>query len=281
MTTDFAEAPLRPVGGRLTLVPYLRSMWRRREFLLALTSSRLRARTSAATLGGVWNVLEPLLLAGVYYLIFGVVVDGRSGIDNYAAFLVLGLFTFYYTQKSVLDGARVIASNERLLRSIHVPRGLLPLSSVLAQATLHLPAVAVMLTLVLITGERPHLTWLLLLPIIALQTVFNLGLVFAAARLTYEIPDVERVLPYVLRIWLYFSVLLYSVELLPEEPGWIRNVFVANPMYPFIQLTRRVALDGQLGEAMWWSAAGWSLLALVLGFFLFSRREQAYGYRYR
>ena len=118
--------PLSHVSNSLHV--YLRNSWRRRHFALAMPVDRFRSRNQNTILGNIWNVLNPLLTAGVYYLIFGVVLNASRGVDNYIFWLVIGLFVFRLTQSTVMQGAVSITSKQGLVRSLRFPRVLLPVS---------------------------------------------------------------------------------------------------------------------------------------------------------
>jgi teichoic acid transport system permease protein len=132
-------------------------------------------------LGSSWHLLNPLFQAGIYYLLFGVLLRQRADIENYPAWLIIGLFTFGFTQKSVQSSARIIVAKVGMLRSLNFPAGILPISVNLSE----------ILAISRGRGDarrgRTHRGgvtwwWLLVLPLLVLQAVFNLGLSLMLAR---------------------------------------------------------------------------------------------------
>ena len=115
---------------------------------------------------------------------------------NYVAFLVVGVFVFTYTQRAVLSGSRSIAANLGLVRALHFPRATLPLASTVMELQQLLVAMVVLGAIVLGTGEPLTPSWLLVVPALALQTVFNSGLALALARVTSRVRDLEQLLPF-------------------------------------------------------------------------------------
>jgi teichoic acid transport system permease protein len=270
-----------PVGAQLDTRDYLRAIWRMRDFVLQVPLGRLRAQTHSTVLGGLWHLLNPLLFAGVYYFVFGVVFRGREGIPNYAAFLIAGLFSFLYTQRVATTGAGAITSNRSLIGQVNFPRASLPLSATLAETISHGWSMLALLGIVLLTGESVSPEWLLLLPLLTLQCIFNLGLALIVARLGFRFRDVQQFLPYALRMWMYLSGIFYSlafVESRVSEAGWLIELFEWNPAYAYATLTRAALLEGQeAGLQVWLVAAVWALLLVVGGFFFFRRREIEYA----
>jgi teichoic acid transport system permease protein len=101
----------------------------------------------------MWHLLNPILLIAVYYLVFGVILRIDNEVDNFIAFLGIGIFAYHWSQKTITGGAKAITSNEGLIRSLQFPRALLPLATVVQEVLAFLPGVAVMVAVVLLTGE--------------------------------------------------------------------------------------------------------------------------------
>jgi teichoic acid transport system permease protein len=266
---------LQRLGVRPSLPTYLASLWARRQFIVALPLAQLRTRNANTVLGSLWHLLNPVVLAAAYYLVFGVFFDARDDVDNYVGFLVTGLFVFHYTAKCLGGGADAIVANEGMIRNINLPRGAFPLGSVLAETVAHLPAMALLLALVVVTGDSPDVAWALIIPLIALQGLFNLGLAFWIGRLTFHFRDVKNLLPFVTRLWLYLSGVFFTASRVPE--GVLRELFELNPLQVFINLNRSALLDGTTSLTMWLVAGAWSVASLATGLTFFWARENSYG----
>lgn len=270
-----AHATLERLGSTPSVADYLRALWRRRQFAVAIAVGEVRSQHMNTALGNLWLVLNPLLQMGVYFLVFGVILGTDRGVDNFLAFLAVGVFLYHYTQRSIMAGAKSILKNQGLIRSIQFPRAVLPLATVMAHALSFLPAAAVMIFIALATGESVHWTWLMLVPLFVVQTVFNIGMAFITARMTDRFPDMLNVLPFVFRLIFYVSGVLFlaSRHLTAETLVWFR----LNPVYATISTGRGIILDGTLDGALWLSVVGWAIFALVVGFFVFRAGEQDYG----
>ena len=182
MTFDSHE--LRPLTVRAPLDDYLRALWARRQFMFLMPLYELRARNMNNVLGHTWFVLNPLLQVGVYYLFFGLIVGTNRGIDNFITFLAAGVFSYSYIQRTVTGASRSLVNNISLLRAFRFPTVLIPISDGISQAMAHVPVILVLFLVAVITGERPHFSWLLIPFLTLLQGLFALGLGLAVARLT-------------------------------------------------------------------------------------------------
>ncbi|MET7817134.1 ABC transporter permease [Micromonospora zamorensis] len=276
-----ARHGLRVAGERPSVVEYSRRLWAYRHFIAAYANAKLVASYSNAKLGQLWQVLTPLTNAAVYYLIFGVVL-AQNDMPNYIAYLTTGLFIFNFTQSAVLTGTQAISSNLGLIRALHFPRASLPLSTTLTQFQQLLASMVVLIGIVLVTGEPLTWEWLLLVPTLLLQAVFNAGVVLTVARLGSKSTDLKQVMPFILRTWMYGSGVLYSVSLFERLPSWATTLVQYNPILVYIELARYTLMEEAplLNESLtqlWLVGGGWALLAGLGGFLYFWRGEQEYG----
>lgn len=273
---------LTPVRQRTPFGQYLRELVERRHFTWELTAAQMRASNSQERLGSLWYVLTPILLGSVYYLVFGVLLGAGKGVPSYLGFLTCGIFLWQYTLRSITNGSRAMSSNVALVRSMHFPRAILPISSSLRQALTVLPAIGVMLLLVLVTTglHTASWRWLLVLPSIALQGIFNLGLALIFARMAANISDISLALPFVLRAWMYFSGVFYSISRFQNHPA-AYALLRANPLHIYMTLVRdSVLYRGGLSPGIWVAAAGYAIAAATIGLLVFWQGEEQYGRAY-
>lgn len=271
-------------GARPSLPEYARRLWQRRHFILAFAQAKLTAQYSQARLGQLWQVATPLLNAAVYYLIFGVILQAGRGLDKdiYVPFLVTGVFVFTFTQTSVMSGVRAISGNLGLVRALHFPRAALPVSFALQQLQQLLVSMVVLFGVVVAFGSRPGLSWLLIVPVLALQFLFNTGLALIMARMGARTPDLAQLMPFVTRTWMYASGVMFSIDgMLAGRPEWVVRLLQYNPAAVYMDLMRCALIDGygssHLPPYAWAAALGWAVVLCVGGFVYFWKAEERYG----
>nr|WP_202532485.1 ABC transporter permease [Streptomyces sp. SID3212] len=271
-------------GARPGLAEYVRQLWGRRHFVLAFSSAKLTAQYSQAKLGQLWQVATPLLNAAVYYLIFGLILQSSRGIPSevFIPFLVTGVFVFTFTQSSVMAGVRAISGNLGLVRALHFPRAALPVSFALQQLQQLMYSMIVLVVVAVSFGSYPSLSWLLILPALALQFVFNTGLALIMARLGSKTPDLAQLMPFVMRTWMYASGVMFSIPvMLRDKPAWIGDVLQYNPAAIYMDLVRFALIDGYGSENLpahvWMVGLLWAVVLGAGGFVYFWKAEERYG----
>ncbi len=264
------------VGEPLSLSEYLKRLWSHRHFMMRVPLEDLRAQNSHTFLGSIWLVLNPLLQVGVYFLVFGLIIPMDRGVDQYLVFLTIGVFVFFYSQRVISECTRSLVINMGLIRTIHFPRAVLPMSAMTGQALAFIPVFIVMSIVVLAYGNWPNFKWLLILPVFIIQNTFSLGIGLIGSRINHSYRDLENLLPFVFRLLFYISGVLYSVDSVVEDDFW-RAIFLLNPMYCLVSLWRWVLVGTSTGEEVWLATGIWSFLALVVGLAFFRSKETTYG----
>jgi teichoic acid transport system permease protein len=309
---------LRPSARRPPVPEYIAQLWLRRHFIVAFATARNIALYTEARLGQLWQVLTPLLNAGVYFLVFGELLHINRGIPNYLGYVVTGVFVFNFTQRSFISTSTVMQENIDLIRALQFPRAALPLGYVIIELQQMALSMVVLVPILLATGEPLTWYWLLAIPALVLQTLFNVGCGLLVARMSAHVNDVAQLLPFLTRTWLYVSGVIFSIQALDVGSAG-KALLQLNPAALYITLMHNALmtsqresapgskpynearcqawhLHGQLAHAparylydsaychaivnpahLWYYAAGWSVLALVVGFYFFWRAETGYG----
>lgn len=309
---------LKQSAARPPLGDYLRQLWQRRYFIMGFATARNVAMYTDARLGQVWQILTPLLNVAVYYLIFGVVLNTRRGVPDFLDFLVIGVFVFNFTQRSFIVSSRVMFDSLPLIRALYFPRACLPLGYVLIELQQLLISFAVLFVIVLASpGEYLSWYWLLVIPVLVMQMLFNVGAGFILARIGAGFDDVSQLLPFLVRTWFYASGVMFSIQTyanLRSRPT-LAKILQLNPASIYITLVRNALLTTERKSVpgampfnkglcrlyyahsgnrayqydsaychavisqshLWIAGAAWAVVVLIVGFVFFWRAEVQYG----
>ncbi len=278
-----SEAPRRVTRAARN---YLSDLWSRREFAWYLAMGNLKARNASTTLGLLWWVLNPVLLGAVYWFVFGLLFDrdvSEFGGLLFVVYLLSGMFPFYFTQTAMTGGVNSIVSNTQLLANLHFPRAILPIAALVEGFVGFLTSLIAFFLIVgpfnaLIVGSSeatwPALDVLWLIPVMAIHLMFNLGLSMLVARLAVPFRDLNNLVPYLTRMWLYLSPILYGPVTLERAPDWARAIAEANPLVPVLELYRHALTELKTDLPSTFAAAGlWALVLLIVGAVSFIRYE--------
>lgn len=255
---------------------YLREMWNRRTFAIELARTTLRAQHFETALGQIWLLLNPLLLCAVYFMLVDVLRHGHRP-PHYFAHLMGGLFFYHYFSNAVLQSSKSVVQGGRLVLNTAFPRTLLPLSSVYIGFLRFVPTLVIYAIVHVISRlpVGPHL--LFAIPLVLLLTLFTSGMSMLVAAAQVYFRDVAAFLPYLLRIWMYATPVLWYVQ---DVPKHLHKIIDLNPLTPFFgawsdMLDRAVVPSA--GDLLW--SAVWAAAVIVIGGLFFISREREFAVR--
>jgi teichoic acid transport system permease protein len=259
--------------------PYLAETLSHVAFAYEKSRLDLKALHKDTWFGRLWNVLNPLMLGLVYWLLVDVIFSRGAGGSSLAvlAQILGGLFIYALPSASLSLGARSIVGGGTFVLNTRLPRLLLPIGSVVSSFLMFAPSMAVYAIFHVAAGLPigPQLIWIPIL--IALLTVLSLGLATTIATANVYFRDVASFLPYVTRIWMYLSPIIYLYHFFPERIRWLQHV---NPLGGIFTSIQQVLIEGD--HPRWTyllSGTLWSFGLLVVGIAFFLRRERDFAVR--
>jgi ABC-2 type transport system permease protein len=251
----------------------------RLTWALAVTDFKLRFFGSA--LGYLWQLMRPLMLFGVLYLVFSEFLAFGSDVRFYPVSLLLGIVLFSFVSEATAQSVRSIVMRENLVRKIEFPRLAVPLATVLtALFNLGLNLIPVVVFL-LAAGGEVRWSWLEFPLLIAVLTLFVLGLSMLLSALFVRYRDIEPIWDVVLQVMFYGTPIFYTLKAVINKTGseTVAHLILLNPFAAVLQQARHAVIDPSHVSAA--SAIGGAgnlvlpglvvLVTLVVGAVVFAR----------
>ncbi|SDS35675.1 ABC transporter permease [Agrococcus carbonis] len=270
---------LRRVGTRPPLREYFTELFDRRHFIWAGARGEALTRYSNERLGMAWYILRPLLDAAFYWVIFGVILNISQGMENYTAFILIGVFMFQISSRAITGGVSLVKNSKAMIRAFAFPRASLGISMVLRDLMSSAPAILIMIVLIVAIPphEAPNVAWSLFPIILALQVAMSLGFVFFFGWLGALMPDLAQAMSFVSRLLMYGSAVIFPIERFVDHPA-ILAIIQLNPIYVALDMYRMTLISGAVPPfENWLQLAAWAIGGLVVGFTLFWWNEERYG----
>ena len=247
--------------------PLQRTPWiRYRHALWLLTTRDLKVRYSTSALGYLWSVLDPLVMAGIYWFVFTQVFQRPLGTDPYIVFLLSALLPWMWFNGSISDSTRAFLKDAKLVRSTMIPRTIWVNRIVLSKGIEFLLALPVLALFAIVF--KASVGWeLVFFPLaILLQAMLTVGVALIVAPLVVFFRDLERAVKLVLRFLFYASPIIYGVSNLPSE----LHLWAAfNPLTGIFGLYRAGFFPEELDWFNVVISAAMSLALLVVGLLVF------------
>jgi len=265
-------------AGLPPLIPYFRELWHRRQFAAEMSKATMRGANTSTFFGQAWLVINPLLLAGVYYLLVTIIRQDHD--PKFFTHLTLSLFAFTLVSTAITAGATSVTGSGRLLINTAFPRLLIPLSTVRTAFFRFLPTIPVYFAFHVIFGNEWHPRMILALYFLLMMVIFAMGLAAFFAALQVYFRDTSSFLPYFVRIWMYVSPVLWAPGMLQSLGRTVETIVQLNPMYSMLGgYTQLIQIGRTPPLYMWITAAAWALGVAIIGFLFFVSRERDFAVR--
>ena len=248
---------------------YIYELVRRRDLIVTLVVSGLKAQHKNTILGYFWWILDPLLGVLVYYFL-RIVLLGAAG-ENIEVFLAVGLVSWRWVTATVPASTRSISKESSLITKVYLPKFIFPLALNISQMINFAFSVVVVAAFLVVFRVAP--TWKILwFPYIVFsQFVFLLALSLFFAYIGAFVKDIENVMRHIMRFWFYGSPVIWETGRLPARYHWIVDI---NPASAFLGSFRNIFMHGadpQFFKLNVIIAASVVLIAFML--FYYSRNE--------
>jgi len=272
---------LHDLHGRQSLGSYLRAIWGHAGFVTTLASAYVREQAAGRALGIGWLLVSPLLLTGTYFFIFGVVFQVDKGVDHFIGYLVVGVLAFTWIIRSATSGAKALSGNRPLMHSLSFPRMALPLATAISEAVTFGVSLAIAALVAVLSGTL-GVRVLAVVGVLAVSLLFTAGLGAVLSLAGSRLLDVQDALPYLMRIWFYFSGVLYPRSIIEARaPAWLSTIlFDVNPGATITGLFRWCFGFAPAGDdvvAMFLTTLGWAVALLAGAVVMFTHREVNLG----
>jgi lipopolysaccharide transport system permease protein len=256
------------------IVEHFRELYRHRALLGALVWRDLKARYRGSVLGYFWTLLNPLLLLGVYLLVFTRYTRAVE-LEHYPVFLFVGILPWLWLSGSISVGAGAIVAGAGLITRVCLPPQLLPAVTVLSTAANFLLALPAALLAAAATGIRPGLALLLLPVVVILEVLLLYGITLSVSAATVRFRDVAFLLQSVLTMWFFMTPVAYPLSAVPETYRWL---LLANPASPLIVAYQDILFFRRSADALLFGlGAAWAVVVLALGVWIFESLRDSFA----
>ncbi|MBI4690163.1 MAG: ABC transporter permease [Nitrospirae bacterium] len=239
-----------------------------RDLILVLTQKELKVRYKNNVFGYLWSIGHPLAFAFVFFVAFKVVM--KIQMEDYSLFLIAGLFPWQWFSNSVVSSPTVFIGNTSLIKKVNFPRHILPFTMILQEMIHFILSIPVIVLFLFIYHKSPSFSWLYGIPILlVIQFMMAYGISLMLSSLNLFFRDLERLTVIFSTFLFYFTPIIYSESMVPKEYRYLINL---NPLSPLMISWRNLFLNGVLEPTDLAISFAYSLIALILGYYIVYKR---------
>ena len=251
----------------------LAMLYRHRQLIAALTARDLKARYRGSILGYFWSLANPLLLLGVYTLVFTKFFP-QQVVQPYPLFLFAGILPWTFFAAATLESTASISANAGLIKKVMFPAEALPVVVVLSHLVHFALAIPILLTAILAFAAlgKFTLSWTMLLAplLMLLQTMFVAGMALTVSSASVLFRDLRDIVANLMQLGFFVTPIIYLIDRI--ESRALRAMLRMNPMTPFVVAYQDIFFFGRLPNLSdTVLILTYAFGSLMLGFFVFDR----------
>lgn len=205
----------------------LRELWQFRDLLYILALRDVKLRYKQTFLGIIWVIVQPLLAAFIFALIFGRFANLPSEGVPYLLLVFAATLAWNIFGGGLSRAGNSLITDSKLITKVYFPRIAVPISSSAAVLIDFAVGLIVMFALLILYGYGLSAN-ILLLPVMliaVLLSTIGVSLLFSALNVYYR--DFMYALPFIIQVWMYASPVVYVTGLIPEG---LRPFYALNPL---------------------------------------------------
>ncbi|NTV52302.1 MAG: ABC transporter permease [Candidatus Firestonebacteria bacterium] len=237
------------------------------DLIVVLTQKDLKVRYKSSFLGYFWSVANPLAYAFVFYIAFKIVM--KIQMENYALFLIAGLFPWQWFSNSVNVNIFCFLNNASIIKKVNFPKSIIPFTLVLQDLIHFLAAVPVIVLFMAIYHKSPSWNWIYGIPILlVIQLILTYGLALFVSTINLFFRDLERLTALGVTLLFYFTPVFYSETMIPAKYHYFIQI---NPLSTLIISWRNLFLNGQINWMYIAASFVSGLVFLAGGYWVYSK----------
>ncbi|MCX6644867.1 MAG: ABC transporter permease [bacterium] len=249
------------------MIEQFKNLYRYRDMIWNLVVRDLKVKYKGSALGFLWSFLNPLILMGLYWIIFTKLapdmkreIPALNGKEiNYGIFLISSMWPWMAFQGAVAKSAPTFILNDSLIKKVYFPREVLPIATVLSEFVNFLFGIAIFYLILLITGYQPSVSIIWFPVMLWVLFSFTMGCALLISVIDVFFRDAEQILNSFLTILFFATPIIYSVELVRQKllgtyeglsdflimrNQMLSKLYFSNPLAWIIPYTRYSLLGG-------------------------------------
>jgi lipopolysaccharide transport system permease protein len=258
----------------------LHELWGYRDLILLFVRRDFVAQYKQTILGPLWFIIQPMLTALMFYVVFGMIASIPTlGVHQFL-FYFTGLTVWGYFSECFTKTSGTFTANANLFGKVYFPRLTVPISIVISglfKLLIQLIILIVLISLFSLSGlQQISMDWtIVLFPFyVILMAFLGLGLGILFSALTTKYRDLSFLLTFGVQLLMYATPIIYPLSF---TNGKIHDALAYNPLTSIFENVRYSIYGiGQFDAFGLLYTAGFTLVVLVLGILVFNRIEQSF-----
>lgn len=238
-----------------------------KDLIIELTRKEIKIKYKNSYLGYLWSLANPLLMALIFYFVFQVIT--RMQMENYALFLVTGLFIWTWLANTIQMSTMLFVGNAPLIKKVLFPRSFLAIALVVSEGFNFFFSIPIIIGFMIYYDLFPSLYWLIGIPLMFFITaifIYGMSLLIGSINLFFR--DIERIITLLMTVLFYGTPILYPASMIPEK---LHYMLYLNPFTSFVISWRDILLNNTFNIEFISLSIAYAFAAYILGTYVYNK----------
>jgi lipopolysaccharide transport system permease protein len=238
-----------------------------KDLIIELTRKEIKIKYKNSYLGYLWSLANPLLMALIFYFVFQVIT--RMEMENYALFLVTGLFIWTWLANTIQMSTMLFVGNAPLIKKVLFPRSFLAIALVISEGFNFFFSIPIIIGFMIYYNLFPSLYWLIGIPFMfCITAIFIYGMSLLIGSINLFFRDIERIITLLMTVLFYGTPILYPASMIPEK---LHYMLYLNPFTSFVISWRDILLNNTFNIEFIGLSIVYAIIAYVLGTYVYNK----------
>ena len=252
---------------------FLYNLKKNRSLIYNFIRRDVRIRYRNSILGYIWTILQPLLLAGVYYFVFTIIADQTE--ELYPIWVLIGVITWQFFGRSLNGSITSISRNSGMIKQIYFPREIFAVTTVGSNLVITIMSLLVVIPFIFYydLSFGIHLLWLIAGLMISAVLALGLGLMLAPLNAVHG--DIAHLFEFITKAGFFLSPVMWTLRMIPDSRNDLAQYVFLNPMVVPLEMMRCGVDGSNLGISQSWIiySVSFAFVSLLIGIIVFMRTE--------
>lgn len=229
------------------------------SYAVRSAKSTLKTEVANSYLNWIWWILDPLFTMLIYYVIFGVVFDGKE--PYFTTFIFIGLTMWNFFNKNVVQSVNMIKRNKSIVAKVYIPKFVLLIANMMTNGFRMCISWVIVVIMMLCSGVPLSWTILCFIPIMMVLILFTFAFSIHLLHFGVFVEDLSNVVNIAFKLLFYMTGVFFNIDARISAP-YSTILTYCNPVAMVLHDMRNALLYQK--QPNWIGLLVWAVISTLL-----------------
>ena len=257
------------------MLAYFKELYRYRELVYVLSYREIIIRYKQSVIGILWVVVKPLLMMGMFTIVFSKIARLPSEGIPYPIFSYCAVLPWTFLSTAISSATSSLPNYEYIVRRIYFPKECIPIAVIFSAFADYAVSLLIFFCMLVFYKVKIGMAVIWFPMLLLIMLLFTIGCSLAMSSVNVKYRDINTALPVFLQLWMFGSPIAYSMSMVPDN---LMIIYKLNPIVGLLEGFRDIFLRNKFPDFNFlWPSIVFSFLIFVLGYTYFKSKEKYFA----